>query len=248
MKVKLAIVIILVTGFFELSNAQLKVGIETGVVFTGYNDARVPGDVGTKFSLKEDIKGHPFIFYRINASYTLKSKHNFILLFAPLQTTYKGIIYKDIFFANTLFVQNTDIKATYKFNSYRFTYRYDFIIKPKIEFGLGFTAKVRDAKIALSSSIAYDEKTNIGFVPIINFRLVWHCVDKLSILLQGDALAAPKGRAEDVLIAVTYDMSEQFQLLFGYRTLEGGGDVKSVYSFANFNYATIGLTYTFNNK
>jgi len=41
--------------------------------------------------------------------------------------------------------------------------------KPKLDFGLGFTAKIRDAKIALASGDLSGEKVNVGFVPIINF-------------------------------------------------------------------------------
>jgi len=75
--------------------------------------------------------------------------------------------------------------------------------EPKFEFGLGFTAKIRDAKIALASAGLESEKTNVGFVPIINFRMLWKPDEKFGILLEGDALAAPQGRAEDVLIAAT---------------------------------------------
>ncbi|MEZ5198339.1 MAG: hypothetical protein R2764_18705 [Bacteroidales bacterium] len=55
------------------------------------------------------------------------------------------------------------------------------------------------------------EKTNVGFVPIINFRLFWSIGDNFGLLLDGDALAAPQGRAEDVLIAATYTISDELQ-------------------------------------
>jgi hypothetical protein len=67
-------------------------------------------------------------------------------------------------------------------------------------------------------------------------------------LLDGDALAAPQGRAEDVQIAVTYKVSENLQVRAGYRILEGGADNDGVYNFVLFHYASIGLSYTFNNK
>ena len=114
-----------------------------------------------------------------------------------------------------------------------------------LEFGLGLTAKIRDAKIALASSGAVSEKTNVGFVPIINFRLLWNIGNKFGLLLDGDALAAPQGRAEDVLIAATYKLSENFKVRAGYRILEGGADNDEVYNFALFHYASVGLSYTF---
>jgi hypothetical protein len=154
----------------------------------------------------------------------------------------------DIFFEGVLFPANTELVGTYKFNSYRLTYRYDIINKSRIVFGLGFTAKIRDAKIALTSSALASEKANVGFVPIINFRLLWKVDDKFGLLLDGDALAAPQGRAEDVLIAATYKLSGNFDIRAGYRILEGGADNDEVYNFALFHYASVGLSYTFKNK
>jgi len=89
--------------------------------------------------------------------------------------------------------------------------------KPRLEFGLGFTAKIRDAKIALSSPVLVSEKTNVGFVPIINFRLLWKIDDKYGFLLDGDALVAQQGRAEDVRIASTYKLSKSLGIRAGYR-------------------------------
>ena len=177
--------------------------------------------------------------------YTIKSRHTFSLLYAPLETKSKGSIGRDILFAGELFPANTDLEATYKFNSYRLTYRYEIVKNPGLEFGLGFTAKIRDAKIALSSPGTASEKTNVGFVPIINFRLLWNMTGRFGILLYGDALVAPQGRAEDILIAATYNLSERFRIRAGYRILEGGADNDEVYNFSLFNYAAVGLTYTF---
>ena len=61
--------------------AQALVDVETGSVITGYNDIRVPGDLGTLFSLKDDLKSKIKIFYRLRASYTLQSRHTISLLY-----------------------------------------------------------------------------------------------------------------------------------------------------------------------
>ena len=143
------------------------------------------------------------------------------------------------------FPANEDLSGSYKFNSYRLTYRYDFVQNPNLEFGLGFTAKVRDAKIALSSQGISAEKSNVGFVPIINFRLFWHSYEKLGFLLEGDALAAKQGRAIDVLFAASYKLSDQLGIKAGYRILEGGADNDEVYNFALFHYLSAGVSYTF---
>jgi hypothetical protein len=220
---------------------QFSLDIETGAVATGYNNVRIPGDQGTLFSLKDDLISKTELFFRLRANYTIKSRHTLSLLYAPLETESKGNVPYDIFFEGVTFPANTDLTGTYKFNSYRLTYRYEIVLKPKFEFGLGFTAKIRDAKIAMASSSLESEKVNVGFVPIINFRMLWKPYEKFGILLEGDALAAPQGRAEDVLIAATYRISDRFGLKAGYRILEGGADNDEVYNFALFNYASVGL-------
>jgi hypothetical protein len=233
---------VLILSFNVLSvSGQASFDLETGAVSTGYNNVRIPGDQGTLFSLKDDLISKTEIFFRLRANYTIKSRHTLSLLYAPLETVSKGNVPYDILFEGVTFQANTDLTGTYKFNSYRLTYRYEIVLKPKFEFGLGFTAKIRDAKIALASSSLESEKTNVGFVPIINFRMLWKPYEKFGILLEGDALAAPQGRAEDLLIAATYRVSDRLGLKAGYRILEGGADNDEVYNFALFNYASVGL-------
>jgi hypothetical protein len=222
-------------------NGQASFDLETGAVGTGYSNVRIPGDQGTLFSLKKDLISKTEFFFRIRVNYTLKNRHTLSLLYAPLETVSNGNLPYNIFFEGVNFPANTDLTGTYKFNSYRLTYRYEIVLKPKFELGLGFTAKIRDAKIALSSAGLESEKANVGFVPIINFRMLWKPDEKFGILLEGDALAAPQGRAEDVLIAATYRLSDRLGLKAGYRILEGGADNKVVYNFALFNYASVGL-------
>lgn len=241
--------ILFLTLFLKISvNAQAIIDLESGLVSTGYNDVRIPGDKGTLFSLKDDLKPEAKLFYRLRASYTIKSRHTISMLYAPLEIKSEGSVPNDISFQGAVFPANTKLYGTYKFNSYRFTYRYNIVQKPKFEFGLGLTAKIRDARISLSSAGQPDEKTNIGFVPIINFRLLWKIDDKFGLLLDGDALAAPQGRAEDIMIAATYKLSDNFGIRSGYRILEGGADNDEVYNFALLHYASFGINYTFKNK
>lgn len=237
------------TIFLTVSvKAQALIDLESGLVFTGYNNVRIPGDQGTFFSLKNDLQSKTKIFYRLRASYTIKSRHTISLLYAPLETKSEGSVANDIFFEGVVFPANTQLNGTYKFNSYRLTYRYNILNRPRIVFGLGLTAKIRDAKIGLSSPGQTAEKTNVGFVPLINFRLLWKTNEKFGFLLDGDALAAPQGRAEDVLIAARYKFTDNLSIRAGYRILEGGADNDEVYNFALFHYASVGISYTIKNK
>ncbi len=220
--------------------SQVELDIETGVVFSGYNDVRIPGNGGTLFSLSEELEADPGIFYRIRVFYDFNARHHLGALFAPLSINSTGQLDRDLIFEDETFPANTPLETTYQFNSYRLIYRYDFLRKEKIELGIGLTAKIRDAKIAVKGNGIESEKTNVGFVPIIHFRLLWNFTQKFAFLLDGDALAAPQGRAEDILAALTMQTSDRLDLKLGYRILEGGADNDEVYNFALINYVSIG--------
>lgn len=220
--------------------AQLDLDVESGFVFSGYNDVRIPGDGGTLFSLSEELETDPEVFYRIRLFYSLSERHHIGALYAPLSINSSGQLNRDLLFEGKTFPSNTPLEATYKFNSYRLIYRYDFLKREKIEMGIGFTAKIRDAKIAVKGGGLESEKTNVGFVPIIHFRILWRFAEGFAFLLDGDALAAPQGRAEDILAALQIRVSENIDLKAGYRILEGEADNDEVYNFTLINYAAIG--------
>jgi hypothetical protein len=220
--------------------SQVDLDLETGAVFGGYSDVRIPGDGGTLFSLSEELDANPGVFYRLRVFCRFNDRHHLGALYAPLAITATGQLDRNLLFAGETFPAHTALEATYKFNSYRLMYRYDFIRKTKLTAGAGITAKIRDAKIAVKGNGRASEKTNVGFVPIIHFRLLWGFYQQFSFLLDGDALAAPQGRAEDVIAAFLFKASDKVSLKAGYRIVEGGSDVNEVYSFTLLNYAVIG--------
>ena len=77
---------------------------------------------------------------------------------------------KPIFFEGIEFPVNTWLRGKYRFDSYRFTYRYDFRPSERLVLGIGVTAKIRDAAISIEDDMQKSEKLNTGFVPLINFR------------------------------------------------------------------------------
>jgi hypothetical protein len=163
---------------------------------------------------------------------------------APLTAKASGNLPNPVRFQDLTFPAGTAVNATYKFNSYRLTYRYDLAKNEDVEFGLGLTGKIRDAAISMSGGGQTSTKTNVGFVPLVNLRLLWHIGGGFGLLVDGDALAAPQGRAEDLLAGLTYTPSPAYTLRLGYRILEGGADNDEVYNFALFHYAAVGVTVT----
>ncbi len=227
------------------AQAQWELDIETGAIFSGYNDVRIPGAGGTRFSLTEELTIDPSVFFRARLFYDFNPRHHVGILIAPLSLSSTGQLDRDLIFQDETFAAGTPLDATYRFNSYRLIYRYDFLRVERFELGIGFTAKIRDAEISVRGDGREGIKTNVGFVPILHFRVLWHMSDKLGFFLDGDALAAPQGRAEDVFVALTYKISEPVRLKLGYRLLEGGADNDEVFNFSLFNYASVGTIINF---
>jgi len=241
LRISILMLLIAVPSLFS----QFAIDAENGFLSTTYNDVRIDGETGTKFSLCDDLEDDPVYFYRVRLNYTLGQKHFFSLLYAPLMIESSGSLDRDIYFMQTSYPAGTDLEAEYKFNSYRLTYRYEWVRKEHFEFGIGFTAKIRDAEIKIASDHITRSKKNVGFVPIVNFRVLYKYNELFGFMVEGDALAAPQGRAEDVLAALTWKPVESLMLKAGYRILEGGADNDEVYTFSLINYAVLGFTYSF---
>ncbi len=217
------------------------VDLEAGLVMPGYNDVRVPGDSGTLFSLPDDLGGESSAFYRVRLGWELGSRHDLSALLAPLSLDYAGTPAMPIEFEGTTFPAGEELSALYRFDSYRLTYRYRLLDREELSLAVGLTAKVRDAEISLEGGGLESTKTNTGFVPLVAFRLAWEPSGRFGLLLRGDALAAPQGRAEDVTAAVTFSISERLTARAGYRILEGGADNDEVYNFTLVNYLCLGV-------
>jgi hypothetical protein len=218
---------------------------EGGYVWPSYIDVRIPNETGTLFSLTDDLPAESRLVYRLRLGYQFHPKHSLSVLFAPLSLDAQGSVDKDISFNGDFFPANTDLEAFYMFNSYRLTYRFDFINSKKWKVGLGFTAKIRDAEVSLKDEEKRSSNTDVGFVPLLNVRVEWMFIKKMGLLLEGDALVSPggQGRAEDVLLALMYRINDSFSLKAGYRILEGGADVESVYNFTLLNYVIAGVVF-----
>ena len=231
------LVFILVSSAFS----QFQVDVEGGGVFLGYNDVRVPNATGTQFSLTDDLTVDAKLYYRVRLSLGLGKRHTLSILYAPLTIKGKGQIGEDVFFEDQTFAANMPLEGLYKFNSYRFTYRYELIRKPRVALGIGLTAKIRDAEVRLTGGGLESSSTDFGFVPLFHIRFLWRFTRSLGFLVEGDAAAAKQGRAEDMLAALLIPVSKKWTLKAGYRILEGGADVDQVYNFALLNYVVVGV-------
>jgi hypothetical protein len=236
---------LLVLALVAPAVARWSVDIEAGPVFSGYNNVRIPGDTGTLFSLTEDLHARTAFAYRARLSKTFGDRHWVSVLVAPLRVESRGTLDRYVLFAGERFIAGEELKALYRFDSYRLTYRYGLVRARRFNLDLGLTAKIRDAEISLNYVFVLvpgASKKNTGFVPLISFRAGWQLGPRHGLVRDGDALGVPQGRAEDVTAALRIGLGDRVDARVGYRVLEGGSDVDEVYGFALFHYAVAGVT------
>ncbi|HEX37632.1 MAG TPA: hypothetical protein ENG70_02055 [Candidatus Cloacimonetes bacterium] len=245
------LLVIFLSGYLY---AEFWADFESGLNFSGHNNVRVPGNLNPPaiFSLQKDIGSKASPFFRARFSYTFSKRHTISILLAPFTKTYKGDLKQNILFNGKNFSATYETEARYRFNSWRLSYRWDFVNSKKITIGIGLTAKIRDAEIYIkgkdaSGGLPADEvessKKNVGFVPLINFLLAWKFTQCMDLRIEGDALAAPQGRVEDIFAGWTGFITDKLKIKLGYRLLEGGADNDEVYNFALFHYIVLGLMF-----
>ena len=246
-KIILAVVISLFISNNNLmaNDHRWNLNIEAGAVWQQRNDVQIPGDTGTRFSLVDLVGEGPFAFYRLELFYDMKPRHQLRFLIAPLSYTESGVLNENVFFVDQTFTAGQPTEATYEFNSYRFTYRYLFYNSPKWQWWVGGTVKIRDAKIALQQANVSAQDTDVGLVPLINLYGDYRFAEKWRFIVDLDGLLGPQGRAIDLGLNVQYDLSKQWYVGGGLRSLEGGADNDEVYNFSWFNYAVLNTGYRF---
>jgi len=227
------------------AQGRWRVDFENGAAISGYNDVRIPGDTGTLFSLTDDLTSDTAYFWRVRADVRLAPKHVLSALVAPLTINSAGRFGHPVSFAGATFAPGVPVKGLYVFNSYRVTYRYEPIRRENWMFGVGVTLKVRDAETRLEGGGTSAAKTNVGAVPLVNFKVERRLGTRATFQLEGDALAAPQGRAEDIFAGILVHAGKQLSIKAGYRFLEGGADNDEVYTFALVHYVAAGVVVRF---
>ena len=240
-KVLLAVALVAAALPAGEARAEFVLNLQGAAVYTGYNDVRIPGDGGTDISFSDDLEADTAFSGRVEAGYIRKGRDYFGVTAAPLRVSSHGSVGRDVDFDGTRFPAGTALDGTFRFDTYRLTWRRRLVAKETIDCWLGLTGLVRDAAIALDGGGQSAEKTNTGFAPLVNFLVDWRLAPLWSLRVAGDALVAPQGRAEDVLFAVARNVGPSAKVFAGYRVLEGGSDSDEVYSFSLFHSVVAGV-------
>lgn len=216
--------------------------IEGGPAWQSLNDVQIPNDAaGTRFSLYDLAGSGPWPAGRAYFTWRTGERHALRALVAPFSITGTGVPGRPLAFAGATYAPGVPVEATYRFNSYRLSYRYRLHEGERWTWWTGLTAKVRDAKIELGQGATTSRKTDLGFVPLLHIAGDWRFAPRWRLGLDADALAGGPGRAEDVALTLGRDLGDAWTLTAGYRTVEGGAAVDEVYAFAWLHYAVVGI-------
>ncbi len=227
-------------------NYPFSIELAAGPSWQANNDVQIPNDSeGTRFSLKDVAGSGPWTAFRINAIWNINERHGIRLLIAPLSYTETGAFDDPVDFAGQTYVAGMKTEASYRFNSYRLSYRYHFYDKGPWKLWVGATAKIRDAEIRLKQGDISSKDDDVGFVPLLYFAADYQFSDRWSLAADIDGLAGGPGRAIDLGLMLNYSVDQQWKVGIGYRALEGGVDNDEVYNFAWFNSALISANYRF---
>lgn len=229
----------------SLAAAGLTLEFEAGALWQTVNDVQVPNDAAnTRFSLVDAVGKGPWAAPRVYLTLDLGERDALRLLAAPFSITEDGRLDAPVTFQDTDFGAGP-ATATYTFNSYRVTYRRLMSEGERWTWWLGFTAKIRDAEIALEQPGAAASKDNVGFVPLLHLAADWRVADRWLLTFDADALAGGPGRAEDVAVKLARDLGDGVRASLGYRMVEGGADVDEAYAFAWLHSAVASLRISF---
>jgi hypothetical protein len=210
---------------------------EGASVWTRRNIIQSPVDLGTRFRL-DDLGSGPNAAFRLQYERELMPGHELRAVVAPLVIEERGAFDSAVTFEGETFAAGESIRSKYQFTTYRATYRYSVYDEEEVFLKIGGTVLVRDAQVELESDRRRGLTSNVGVVPLLHLSSGVAVSPDLTILLEGDALAAPQGRAVDFWFGARFNLTENLDVGAGYRFLEGGADNDTIYSFSVFHFAT----------
>lgn len=224
---------------------RFRLEVETGAGWQSRNDVQIPNDAsGTRFSLRDTVGTGPVPIVRVDAAWALNERQDLRVLLAPLSYEEGGTLAGPVNFKGGRFSAGA-VDATYRFNSWRATWRYRVLDEGPWLVKLGVTAKVRDAEITLRQGGTTATDSDVGLVPLLHVYSEYRFNERWKAILDADALAAPQGRAFDVGLKAGYDFNRTVGITAGYRILDGGVDNDTVYNFARFHQAVASLVWRF---
>jgi hypothetical protein len=216
------------------------VDLEWGAAWQTRNDVQSPNDAaGTRFALDGLTGDGPASAPRVQVALGLAPRHELRLVVAPLRLSGAGNLPGPVAFQGASFGA-APTSASYRFDSYRATWRYTVHASEGLTVKAGVTGKIRDAEITLREGGITATRSNTGFVPLLHLHAERTLGDRTRLVFEGDGLAGGPGRAFDLALRVVQDLRPGLGVFAGVRVLDGGAD-SSVYNMARFQYLMAGV-------
>ncbi len=224
---------------------QWRLDLEAGASFVARNDVRIPSRGGTEFDLAA-LQGSPVSpLVRAGVEWDPWQRHGFRLLYQYLRSEGTGALPSATAFAGRNFAPGEGTTGTYRFDTWRATYRYTLVDTAGFRLRVGATLLLRDAEIRLRQGGVTARDSDIGVVPLLHASFDWRFAPAWTLRGEIDALAASQGRAIDLGLRVARDLSPGWEASAGWRMLDGGVGNDSVRNFARFHGLTAGVAYRF---
>jgi hypothetical protein len=215
--------------------------IETGLMMTGKNDVRVPGNSGTNFSLTEDFDAKAALHFRFKLVQPLAEKHRLIFTYAPLKVTSTGTTKDDIHFGGSHFIPNLNLTGEYRLDSYRQSYMLDLVKLAKTSVSVGASVEIRDEAVKLSGSDYYGKRADTNVVFLANAGWKSQLSSKTSLLIEGDFLIDKDNSCNDIYLGMYNKFLKDSGFKYGYRIIQRKTYTESIHNNAVFHFLTVGV-------
>jgi hypothetical protein len=230
--------------------ANQRYEFETGLVYAGYNDVRIPGSSGTLFSLTDDLKDEQSYHFRFRLIQPIAQKHRLIFTYAPMKLKSRGKLDNspipgDLYFGDLMvpadLLSSMEFEGIYRLDSYRQTYLYDVMKLSNSQISLGLSAEIRDEAITLKSGDYSGKRSDNNLIILGTFSVSGQITQKINFLVEGDILFDSKNRAEDVYFGTYWKILKDSKFKIGYRIIERSTDKDDIYNRAMFHFLTVGV-------
>lgn len=222
-----------------------RLDLEAGVTFPTRNDVRIPSRTGTAFDMNR-LQGEPASpFFRATVEADPWQRHGFRFAYQYLRNEGSGALPTATTFTTGVFAPGARTTGNYRFDTWRFTYRYTLVQQENFRLRIGITGLIRDAEIRLTQGGLVRRDSDVGFVPLLHASFDWRIAPRVTLMGEIDALGASQGRAIDIGLRAAYDLDRNWQVTGGWRFLDGGVDNSDVFNFARFHTLTAGVAYRF---
>ena len=115
-----------------------EVTLEGGILGYSYNEAQIPNSSsGDRFDVTEVAGSGPQIYVRLSVQRRMGESHILRGVYAPVRTEGIGTLADEVRFAGETFNDAQALSGLYEFNTYRLTYRYEFLGRPDWILGAG---------------------------------------------------------------------------------------------------------------